>query len=190
MDGPSARAGRISPDEFARAYEESARVLWTLAAAELGDRSHAHDVVQEAALIGLSKLDQFVPGTSFRAWLGRIVTFVARNHARRDHRRRTHPVDPEMLDEAHAAARADASDPLAVLGPDAGHFDDEFCSALADLRPVVRACLLLRAVLDLEYKEIAAWLDIPVGTAVSHVHRARGRLREQLADRRLPVSKP
>jgi RNA polymerase sigma-70 factor (ECF subfamily) len=192
-DGPAVRPGRISPAEFALAFEGAARVLHTLAVAELRDRSHAPDVLQEAALIGLQKLDQFEAGTSVRAWLGRIVMFVARNHARRDRRRRTHPVDPQTLDEAHAACAASGvgeSVARALLDADGGQFDDELRAALSELSPVARACLLLRAVLDLEYKQIADWLEIPVGTAVSHVHRARGRLRARLPDRALPARKP
>ena len=49
--------------------------------------------------------------------------------------------------------------------------------------PMARACLLLRAVQDLDYSELSRLLGIPEGTAMSHVHRARNALRRALADR-------
>ena len=62
--------------------------LWTLATAVLADRSQAEDVLQEACVIALQKLDQFQTETSFTAWMGRIVRFVALNHLRSRIRRR------------------------------------------------------------------------------------------------------
>ena len=46
-----------------------------------------------------------------------------------------------------------------------------------------RSCLLLKTVMELEYREIAVLLDIAEGTAMSHVHRARNRMRELLGPR-------
>ena len=60
-------------------------------------------------------------------------------------------------------------------------FDDDVVAALMSLDETARACLLMKTVLDLPYREIAAALGVPEGTAMSHVHRARGALRERLA---------
>jgi len=172
---------------FGERYTGCARLLWTLAAAELGDRSEVEDVMQEAAVIGLQKLDEFEPGTRFEAWMGRIVRYVAANHRRRGVRRRTHPTDPVVFDGDIAPdghARGGPTDPLGPRGELAAGaelFDDELTRALDVLKPTARACLLLRTVLELEYAEIAETLDIPVGTAVSHVHRARAALRRRLS---------
>jgi RNA polymerase sigma-70 factor (ECF subfamily) len=186
------RPARLDGQEFGERFTGCARLLWTLAAAELGDRSEVEDVLQEAAVIGLQKLDRFEPGTRFEAWMGRIVRFVAANHRRRGVRRRTHPTDPVILDGDVAPdghARGGGTDPLGPRGElvaGAELFDDELSRALAVLKPTARACLLLRTVLELEYGEIAETLDIPVGTAVSHVHRAREALRRRLEPRGVP----
>ena len=60
------------------------------------------------------------------------------------------------------------------------HFDDDLTAALTALSPMARACTLLRIVEGLDYRDIAALLDIPQGTAMSHVHRSRRHLREKL----------
>src|SRR5262249_7753011 len=51
--------------EFAAQFNASFRVLWLIAAGITGDAALAEDVVQEAALVAMSKMDQFQPGTSF-----------------------------------------------------------------------------------------------------------------------------
>jgi RNA polymerase sigma-70 factor (ECF subfamily) len=61
-----------------------------------------------------------------------------------------------------------------------GEFDDALAGALEELDETARACLLMRVVLDLPYKRIALALDIPEGTAASHVHRARASMRASL----------
>ena len=59
-------------------------------------------------------------------------------------------------------------------------FDDQVLHGLRGLGPDQRAALLLRTVLGLGYREIAGALEIPEGTAMSHVHRAREALRRRL----------
>lgn len=144
---PPVATGAVRPagldgKAFGDRFVASARVFWTLAAAELGDRSEVEDVLQEAAVIGLEKLDRFEPGTSFDAWVGRIVRFVAANHRRRGMRRRTHPTDPAVFDgdvapDGHSSVQSNG--PLGARGElavDAELFDDELSHALGDLRPV------------------------------------------------------
>jgi len=163
----------LTAETFASRFEASAPVLWTIACAVLGRRTHVEDVIQEAAVIGLEKLDQFQPGTRFEAWMGRIVRFVALNHLRG--RARRGEVSDEVLGQTPARRVAAPLDLEQSL-------DDELRAALLELRPIARACLLLKVVAELEYKQIAATLNIPEGTAMSHVHRARHLLRERLAE--------
>lgn len=183
---PTAQAvgPRLSPAAFADGFAAAAPALWTVAAGILGDRTEAEDVLQEAAMIGLQRLSQFQPGTDLRAWCGRIVRFVALNRRRRVRRRRTEPVDPEVLAESRPAPATVPPAPVDVRGqlqPGSGAFDDALEAALARLRPTARACLLLKVVQELDYAAIAATLGIPQGTAMSHVHRARAALRADLA---------
>lgn len=158
----------LSRDEFGERFLESFRVLWVVAAGVIGDRTSVEDVLQEACVIGLQKLDRFDPATSFSAWMGSIVRFVSLNHRRTRNRHEPERRDPDAL-------RAD--DPHAGL-----EFDDGLRSALQVLKPTPRSCLLLRTVLELSYREIGELLDIPEPTATSHVHRARRELRRRLTE--------
>ncbi len=180
----------LSRDGFAERFTGSSRALWCIAVAIVGDRHLAEDVLQEAAVIALRKLDGFDPATSFAAWMGQIVRYVALNSARRRAGSRTLPVDPAAFDHAGASARPRPMSRLSATGASvsgAGElsaaqadFDDRVIAALRSLDETARACLLMRALVDLPYREIALALSIPEGTAMSHVHRARQALLEKL----------
>lgn len=178
---PRATLGR---EAFAARYEANARVLWCIAAAVLGGRRHVEDVLQESAVIALKKLEQFDPDTSFVAWMGQIVRFVALNQGRKLGRSKTTSVDPELM-QHHAAAGSDGTVPAPVTSngrvvADQTSFDDRVLAALRTLDETARACLLLRTVTGRSYREISLAMDIPEGTAMSHVHRARRAMRRML----------
>ncbi len=175
---------RLRPNDFAERFTACSRTLWCIAAAVAG-RNQAQDVLQEAALIALGKLHQFDPATSFTAWMGRIVRFCALNLARHRARRRTLPLEAGASDGALADKPAPPSSPLTSRGEpadDQASFDDSVLAALGSLHGTARTCLLLRVVAELPYREIARILDIPAGTAMSHVHRARRDLGDRLAE--------
>ena len=173
------------PIDFAAEYQRAYRVLWVVAAGVLGRSAGAEDVVQEAAVLALSKLDQFEPGTHFAAWMAQMVRYVALNQVRRQVRGRA-----QSLDDADSGAYAHVGtrEPELRLGsrgelPAGQHsFGDQLMRALEGLSDVARGCLLLRTLEGMEYEEIGRVFDIPQGTAMSHVHRSRMRLRQRLLD--------
>jgi len=173
---------RLTPETFAEAFARNARPLWCIAAGVLGSPDAAEDVLQEGAIIALRKLDRFQPGTNFVAWMGRIVHYVALNHARRG-RRQPVPMGERDAPAAAPAARAAAPSGRGELPVDQAVFDDEVMAALDALTPEARSCLLLRTLLDLPYRDIGRALDMPEGTAMSHVHRARRIMRARLEQR-------
>lgn len=185
------RQALLTPHDFAAQFQAHRPSLLTLAAAILGRRGDAEDAVQEAGAVALAKLDGFAPGTHFGAWMGQIVRFVALNHARR-RAGRASPGGSDVvwsdLEETWTCAPqpAQVDDPRALieLSREQEHFDDAVVAALEELAPIARACLLLRTVHELEYRELGRVLGIPEGTAMSHVHRARGALRTALERRR------
>lgn len=196
-------SGRLSREAFVDLLEASAEGLWMLAAAISGDPSEAEDILQDAAMAALGKLDQFQPGTSFIAWMGTFVRNTARNVGRKHQRRATRPAGPETLEslsrevdrrsgrrvprpeeELHRAVSFGGQEGLG-LNPEA--FDDAVQDALMQLTEEARAALLLRVVHDLSYREVGQALGIPEGTAASHVSRARHQLKELLL---LPPSSP
>lgn len=176
---------RLERAEFAVQFEESRRTLWCIAAAVLGGRELADDVLQESALIAIDKIDDFDAGTSFTAWMGQIVRYVALNAARQRARRMTvGSIDRQAIE--NPAGNNHYEKPAALnhrgeLNPDQRSFDDRVLTALNTLTDTARACLLLRVVLDKPYREIALALGVPEGTAMSHVHRSRRALRDILS---------
>jgi RNA polymerase sigma-70 factor (ECF subfamily) len=188
VSAPGSGGGRLTGDQFAEQFRSAGRVLWCIAAGETGDRSSAEDIVQQAAVVALERLDQFDPSTSFIAWMAQIVRYTAKNESQKVRRRKTSAADPLVMDAAEGASH-DVSSPGTGTPPISrfGHlidtqnsFDDRLLRALKTLDTVARSCLLMRVVLDTPYKEISIILDIPQGTAMSHVDRARRALRTHL----------
>lgn len=171
-----ADAAPLTPAAFAARFRESSRVLWCVAAAVLGDRHQAEDVLQEAAMTALGKLDTFRHEASFVAWMSGYVRYVALNQRRKRQRQ------ADIL-------RRDASSmgPSEGAEPDTPGFDANVLRALDSLGETARTCLLLKTVLELDYTEISELLEIPPGTAMSHVSRARGRMQKLLAQERPQV---
>jgi len=157
----------LTPTAFAAQFRESSRVLWCVAAGVVGNRNQAEDIVQEAALRALPKLGTFEPGTSFMAWMSQFVRYVALND-RRKHDRREQVLKRGVAVQAERRTEA----PLRI-----DPFDAHVTRALQTLGETARTCLLLKTVLEMDYAEIADLLDIPAGTAMSHVSRARSKMR-------------
>lgn len=175
---------RLDRARFAAQFEAVYARLWIVAASILGDQTGADDIVQESAMTAWSKRDQFTIGTNFGAWLVRFVRWHSFNYTRKRAGRNTHPTDPADLDLAWSTPPVPESSLESArageLLDDQPHFDDEVVRALRSVPPVSRACLLLRTVHELSYREISELLDIPEGTAMSHVHRTRSILRDRL----------
>ena len=135
----------------------------------------AEDLVQETYLKAHKSCDSF-QGHQLRAWLNRILanTFVNAYHARR---RR-----PEVLGladhESWQPVDAGLVPAEVVL---ASTPDQDLTAALAALPPEFRRVLLLADVDGYSYREIAAIVEIPIGTVMSRLSRARRNLRTALA---------
>ncbi len=184
---PAAAPAPDRSQEFAAQFKAAFRTLWLIAAGVVKDTALADDVVQEAAVVALGKLDQFQPGTNFTAWMGQVVRYVALNQARQRRRTRAISLDAATTDETSYRTRTATSSAELRVGPggtlpaDQPYFDDRIQRALEGVSDVARICLLLRTVEGLEYSEISRLLGIPEGTAMSHVHRTRRYLRERLS---------
>lgn len=140
-------------------------------------------MVQEAALAALQKLDDFEAGTSFLAWMGRFVRYTALNDARRNRTRAAGPIDSVDVAQPRGSTGPESDRAVAASGElsaRSGAFDDQVLKALLQLDETARACLLLRTVHDMPYRQISLVLDVPEGTAMSHVHRARQAMRQRL----------
>ena len=178
----------MDPDLFAAQYRQAYPRLHLVAAGIIGDRTHAHDIVQEAALIALERSNRFIAGSSYVAWLSEIVRRCSLNYASKVRGRRTAPADPELLAQtAESDAAGQVTWPISVetgeLIESQMEFDDETLHALNGIGADARCCLLLRVVQSLSYAEISELMQIPEGTAMSYVHRSKRQIRRILEQR-------
>lgn len=170
-------------DSFIRLLEPCRDALYRFAARSLWRKSHVNDVLQEAVMTAWSQFDRFERGTNFRAWMFTILLNTVYRVNRKIHRSREVALDSDVFDPEHLIEKETAwlsvlEDPDRVMQS----LDDRLVAALDRLSTTERACFLLRLLEDFSYKEIAEQLDLPMGTVMSHVYRARMKLRERLAD--------
>ncbi|MGD1924556.1 MAG: RNA polymerase sigma factor [Paracoccaceae bacterium] len=143
--------------------------LRRFACALAGSISEGDDIVQTACEKALTRGDQFRPGTRFDSWMYRIVqtTFL---DSRRRHEHRFARSDEELISAVSDGGRgaAKAADRLLLA---------RVREAMADLPETQRTVLALVAIEGLAYHEAAEVLDIPVGTVMSRLARARSKLK-------------
>jgi len=139
------------------------------------DEAEAEDLVQETFTKALRAFDSFQLDTNFKAWMFRILrnTFLTS-------RTGIAAAQTVFLEDHPAALDAAATDlsPEDVLI----HLDNQAVlqTALEQLQPLLREVLLLCDVEEMKYKEIAVILDVPLGTVMSRISRARHTLRQLL----------
>ncbi|MCV7415785.1 sigma-70 family RNA polymerase sigma factor [Mycolicibacterium litorale] len=143
----------------------------------------AEDLVQETLTKAYAGFHSYTDGTNLRAWLLRIMTNVWISSYRAA-QRRPDEVGAEVTDAQLAAVAAHTSTGLlsAELAALEAMGDDEVRAALADLHVGQRLVVYYADVQGLRYREIAAVLDIPLGTVMSRLHRGRSQLRRLLTD--------
>ncbi len=144
------------------------------------DRQQAEDLVQDTMVQALRSFHRYTPGTNCRAWLVAILQHVRSNRRRAAHRRReVQDVDDGLADTVPfvpAVAQTVT--------------DEDMLNALRGIPEPYQDIILLCDVEDMTYKEIAAALEIPIGTVMSRLHRGRAALRKQLATAAADASTP
>ncbi|MDX1501903.1 MAG: RNA polymerase sigma factor [Thermoanaerobaculia bacterium] len=176
-----ARAREGQDDAREALAAQCRQTAYTFALQLLGDPDDALDVAQESVLRFFLKLRRFDPSRPLRPWLLTIVRNQVRDLWRRRRVRRA-----DSLDDQDADLSREVVDPTADPERDASRVElrRRLWRALSALPPKLREILVLRDYHDLSYSEIAGVLEIPAGTVMSRLHRARAELRRQLGDER------
>lgn len=145
-------------------YRTAARLTWS--------QTDAEDLIQETYLQAWKSFDKFEVGTNCRAWLYKIL------FNKFDHYRRKKATQSKYFQEADEFVFDNASYTNSV--PE--HLtDSEIIRALDKLPDHYRSVVMLADVHDFDYKEIAKILEIPIGTVMSRLNRARMQLRKSMA---------
>lgn len=167
--------------ELIRRYE---RPVFSLIYRMVRDSAAAEDLSQDAFIKVLNNLDKYRPEFKFSSWLFKIANNVAIDALRK---RQLDTISMDGSPHAGTASEVEASS--FELSDGAESPLDELASrelgeiieqAIAKLRPEYRNCIMLRHVEGRSYEEIAATLDLPLGTVKTYIHRARHQLREAL----------
>jgi RNA polymerase sigma-70 factor (ECF subfamily) len=132
-----------------------------------GDRYAADDLVQDTLERAWNKFHLWRPGSDLRAWLFAIMHNVFVNQMRS----RRAEVEQVMEEPPSPQVRPTQADAIEVA---------DLERALSRLTPEHREVLLLVALEQMKYEEVARTLEIPVGTVMSRLSRARERLRQHI----------
>ncbi len=139
-----------------------------------GDPDEARDLVQETFLKSLRGFASFREGTNFRAWMFRILRNTFLTSRTGLERRNTRQEDEEGFEES---AVTQETPELALIR----RADTELVqAAIAQLAPAFQEVVLLADMEEMKYQEIAEALDIPIGTVMSRLARARRQVRAHI----------
>lgn len=177
------QVNRTKAERFVAHLEPLQRQLRVYCSRALNRKSESEDVLQSAVANAFRDFDQYSEGTNFKAWMYRYVTLEILNRNRAASRMTTTEgryepaqVPALPLDSIRLETLLDA--PEVVLD----HCDDVVAVCVRKLTEQERKILLLRAVGEFKYREIAEILDIPIGTVMGLLSRARNQLRTGLLD--------
>ncbi len=169
---------KVAAAEFERLAIEQMDTLYRVARRLARDGTRAEDLVQETYLRALRGRERFELGEfGIRPWLLRILRNVYLSKGEREAKQPMGVEDASVLSDAAVVEMAATYDWDRREG-----MDERLVKALDELPPEYAAVLTLWAVEEMSYKEIAEALEVPIGTVMSRLFRARERLAGQLQE--------
>jgi RNA polymerase sigma-70 factor (ECF subfamily) len=168
------QVGREERELFEKVILPHLNSAYNLARWLTRNEQDAEDIVQDSFVRALRSFDTFRPTEDGRAWLLAIV----RNCCRTWHQR-SRVAQAVELDVDSQPALAAWSDPEALLR-NAGD-SEQLHAAIGELPLEYREVLILRELEELSYKEIAQIVEVPLGTVMSRLSRARRELYARLS---------
>jgi RNA polymerase sigma-70 factor (ECF subfamily) len=157
-----------------------ADILYNYALRMTNDPADADDLVQETFLKAFRFWDKYEQGTNIRAWLFRILKNSYINRYRKVSKE-PDTVDYDEVQNFYASIRDESADPNDLQQSIFGNLlEDEVAGAIAELPEDFRTVVILSDIEGLPYEEIAEFVDCPVGTVRSRLHRGRKLLRARL----------
>jgi RNA polymerase sigma-70 factor (ECF subfamily) len=174
-------------DQFLQWLEPIKRDLEVYCRRMLWNPQEVPDALHNALIRAIAAFDRCWDASKFRAWMFKILTHeiltLNRKHARIA--RFEFQLEPEELE----TLSANESNPSNESSLEDGHWeqglDDRLDRALKTLTEPERAVLLLRAIGNFKYVEISEELNLPVGSVMGYLARARGKMQRALQRSRL-----
>lgn len=154
----------------ARAYQFAYRLT--------GNPDDAADLVAEAFVRVYTALPRFRKDSQFTTWLFRIVTNCFLDARKKESRRPTDQLEDTWLEADAKSTIVESESP--VEASERSEREEVMQKAIGQLPDYQRAMIVMFHVENLSYEDIAATLDLPIGTVKSRLNRARLALREIL----------
>lgn len=146
------------------------------------NQADAEDLVQETFLKAYRFWDKYELGTNIRAWLFRIMKNAYINRYRKE-KKTPDMVEYDDVQNFYNTVReggTDTSDLQETLMNTL--LEDDVAAALAELPEDFRTVVILCDIEELTYEEVAEFVDCPIGTVRSRLHRGRKLLRAKLLE--------
>jgi len=154
--------------------------LYNFALRMTGNADDAHDLVQETYMKAFRFFDKFEKGTNCKAWLYRIMKNSYINLYRKE-AKEPEKVDYEKVEEFYNTVKSSSTDANDLEEKIFGNlFDDQVTEALQSLPEDFRTVVILCDIENFTYEEIAQFIEAPIGTVRSRLHRGRKILQKKL----------
>ncbi len=159
--------------DFEREAVPHMDALYNFALKMTGDSDDANDLVQETYMKAFRFFDKFERGTNCKAWLFRIMKNTYINSYRKQSKE-PDKIDYEEVENFYENIKASSTE-SAHLEKELydNLLDDELSDAISSLPEDFRTVIILCDIEGFTYDEIADFIDCPVGTVRSRLHRAR-----------------
>lgn len=175
------KSGQLYED-FQKEAIPHMNAVYNFALRMTGDEDDADDLVQETYLKAFRFFDKFEKGTNCKAWLFRIL----KNSYINDYRKNVKEPDKVDYEDVQNFYENIHSTEINSQHYEQDAFtnllDDEITKVMSALPEDFRTVIILSDIEGFTYEEIADFVDIPVGTVRSRLHRARKMLYSQLYD--------
>jgi RNA polymerase sigma-70 factor (ECF subfamily) len=166
---------KLDPKQFEALALEQLDMLYRIARRMTRDPHKAEDLVQETYLRAFRSAGEFdLQAFGIRPWLVRIMHNLQVSRGQRERRQ------PTAVDDEHLESASMTMDALPASTWEG--MDQQLKRAFDTLPEEYQTAMHLWAIEELSYKEIADALNVPLGTVMSRLHRARQRLSEQLKE--------
>lgn len=174
------RSTKRKHEEFEAEALPHMDVLYNFALRTTGNESDARDLLQETYLKAFRFWDKYEKGTNIRAWLFRIMKNSYINRYRKE-TKEPDKVDYDEIENFYNSIRAESTDPNDLQEKLYGNLlGDEVAKALESLPDDFRTVVILCDIEGLTYEEIAEFIERPIGTVRSRLHRGRKLLQASL----------
>lgn len=166
-------ADRQKYSDFEKEAMPHMNALYNFALRMTGDPDDADDLVQETYLKAFRFFDKFEKGTNCKAWLFRILKNSYINDYRK-HSKEPSKVDYEDIENFYENIKSsDVKSSHLTEDVYNNLLDDEVSAAISSLPEDFRTVIILSDIEGFTYEEIADFVDVPIGTVRSRLHRAR-----------------